>query len=261
MIQTLARFWLLIAALLLIGCSRQPGATTQVAVAVGSESDPDKARSSDVSILFVGNSHTGSHDLPNLVCKMIQFQHPEKTTYSHVIGVAFLEDVARNPMVQDEIKSRPWKHVVLQAQKISVSGKQEYSRKEGIDIAKLAKGRGAAVVFYPEWGLKGVAGDGPRQEKVYIEMAREAGVTVAPVARAWDLALAARPELPLHDADGNHQSTTGAFLTACVLCGRITGESPAPLAGFPYPHVNEADRKFLAETAAKAIAQHDAAGK
>src|SRR5262245_6673566 len=221
----------------------------------GTRSDPDKVRTADVSILFVGNSHTVMHNLPTLVCEMIRFRHPEKSTYVHVITVAFLEDAARDPACRDEIDSRAWKHVILQAQKISVSGKHDYPRQDGIDLARLAKSRGAGVVFYPEWGLRGRPGDGERQEKVYREMAAAAEVRLAPVASAWDLALAERPGLALHDADGNHQSALGAFLTAAVLFGRLTGESPATLAAFPYTGASDDDRRFIADVAAKAIAQ------
>jgi hypothetical protein len=85
-------------------------------------------------------------------------------------------------------------------------------------------------------------------------MARDAGVRLAGVGRAWDIALAERAEMPLYDADGNHQSAAGAFLTAAFLCGKLTGESPAPLAAFPYPALADADRTFLADAAAKAVA-------
>src|SRR4051812_10958911 len=91
------------------------------------KSDPDRVRSADVSVLFVGNSHTSFHELPKLVGEMIRFRHPEKTVYSHVVGVAFLEDVARDPRCNEEIDTRPWKYVVLQAQKESQSGKFDYS--------------------------------------------------------------------------------------------------------------------------------------
>lgn len=206
-----------------------------------------------MSILFVGNSHTAFHDLPNLVCEMIRFCHPEKTTYSSVVSVAFLDDVARNPRCREEIEQRPWKFVVLQAQRISMSGRFDYSRQEGINIAKLAREHEAAVFFYSEWGLKGKEGDGARNDRIYTEMAREAGVGVVPMGRAWDLALAERPDLPLHAEDGNHQSPLGAFLTACMLFGRLTGESPAALAEYPYPDATAAERRFLADIAARAL--------
>jgi len=244
--------------ILLAGCGRagSVGAPTDPGVeVVQNRSDPEKARAADYSILFVGNSHTLNHDLPGLVGRMIRFQHPERTVYARTIVVSFLEDVARMPACREEVESRAWKFAVLQAQKISASGKFDYSRREGIDFAILARERSARVYFFSEWGLRNVEGDGARQEAIYREMASAAGVGVARVGRAWDLALAARPELPLYDEDGNHETAVGAFLTACVLAGAITGESPAPLAGFDYAGVGEADRAFLAETAAKALAE------
>src|SRR4051794_5056399 len=84
----------------------------------GGASDAGQGRSADVSILSVGNSHTAAHDLPALVCGMIRFRRPEKTVYAHHVPVGFLEDAARDPACRDEIESRPWKYVVLQAQKI-----------------------------------------------------------------------------------------------------------------------------------------------
>jgi hypothetical protein len=250
-------------ALLLLpaGCTgREPTLPTAAparpagAGSLSGKSDAEQVRSADFSVLYVGNSHTSSHDLPNLVAQMIRFRHPEKTVYSHVVNVAFLEDLANDSAGREEVDTRPWKFVVLQAQKISASGRFDYSRKEGIDFAKRARARGAAVFFFSEWGLQGVAGDGPRNEAIYREMARAAGADVAPVGRAWDLALARRPDLPLHAPDGNHQSPLGAFLTACVLAGRLTGESPAALAAFPYPDAGDEDRRFLADAAAKALA-------
>jgi len=164
--------------------------------------------------------------------------------------------VARDRRGQEEL-TRPWKFVVLQAQKISTSGKVNYSRTEGIDFAKLAKSKGASVLFFSEWGRKDVAGDGAAQQRIYQEMADAAAVGVAPISRAWDLALASRPEMPLHSPDGNHQSAVGAFLTGCVLFGKLTGESPANLAAFPYPEIDEKDRKFLTDMAAQALAAKD----
>src|SRR5437868_7110941 len=87
---------------LLAGCGS--GEQPPPAPARGAASDAEKVRAADVSILFVGNSHTAGHDLPNLVCRMIRFRHPEKAVYAHVVGVAFLDDVARDPTCREEIE-------------------------------------------------------------------------------------------------------------------------------------------------------------
>jgi hypothetical protein len=217
-------------------------------------SDPEQVRAADYSILFVGNSHTSMHDIPGLVAKMIRHRHPDKTVLTRTLGVGFLEDAAHSPEYREEIASRPWKRVVLQAQKISMSGKVEYSRAEGIDLAKAVKARGAEAVFYAEWGLRGVDGDGAKQEKVYLEMAAESGARVACVRRAWEKTLAERPDLPLYAGDGNHQAELGAFVTAAVLFGVLTGENPTTLADFPYPNTDAATRKLLTDAAAEAVA-------
>jgi hypothetical protein len=244
-----------VAATLLTGCGVQPAKVTatvpEPATAAAAQADDVEA---DIRILFVGNSHTTGHDLPNLVCKMIQFQQPEKAVRSRVVSVAFLEDAARNPELKHEIASRRWNVVVLQAQKISMSGRFDYSRKEGIDIAKQAKDTGAAVYFFSEWARRGVEDEGRRTEKIYQAMAEAAGGFVVPIGAAWDLAFDEQPDLTLHEADGNHESALGTFLTACVLTGQLTGENPEGLAAFPYLSFNERDRAFLAQVAARTLA-------
>jgi hypothetical protein len=182
---------------------------------------------------------------------MIQFRQPGKTYCSRYIPVGFLEDAARNDSVTSAISNEPWKFVVLQAQKISMSGKYKYSQKEGIDLAKSAKEKGARVFFFSEWGRRDVPGDGVVQESIYQEMAAAAGVRVAPVGRAWDLALTAKPSLGLFDADGNHESVFGAFLTACVFYGLLTDGDPAELAGFDHLGLSKEDRTILANAASK----------
>jgi hypothetical protein len=213
----------------------------------------ERVAQADYSILFVGNSHTEAHNLTGTICDMIRFVQPDKTVYGDFIQVVFLEGALRETNYRKEIKLRPWKFVILQAQKISASGRHKYSRKDGLEMAKMAKERGASVLYYPEWGLYKVPGDGERQEKVYREMAAEAGVSLAPVARAWDLAIAEQPNLPLYETDGNHQSPLGAFLTACVIAGRITGVDANTFAEFPYPIGSAADRKLLAAAAEKSL--------
>ncbi len=241
----------------LLGCGQShpnPSLTTGTSRVIhDGKSDLEAVRSADISILFVGNSHTMNHNIPALVAEMVRFRHPEKKVVTHAVGTSFLEEAVKNQLLLDEIDTRPWKFVVLQAQKISMSGRFRYSQTEGIDLAKRAKAKGATVYYFSEWGRKDVPNDAEGNEKIYREMATAAGVEVACVGRAWDLALAERPELPLHDFDGNHQSADGAFLTACVLVGRLLKESPAPLAAFPYRDMSEADRTFLAEKAAKSL--------
>lgn len=219
----------------------------------GQVANEEKQQTADIRILFIGNSHTQFHDVPKLVAQMIEHQKPKEKVYVRTLGVNFLDDIAANPAYKKELASQRWNFVVLQGQKISMSGKFDYSKKEGIDFAKLAQAHGATVYFFAEWGRKGIEGDGETIHKIYEAMAQTAKVSVAPVGRAWDLALGKQPDIPLYAADGNHESSQGAFLTAAVLCGQITGESPAVLESFDYRGLDKKNRVLLANAAATAL--------
>jgi len=247
------------AALGLAGCDsdsgKPAGQNGSTSAPRGAESaryvDRDLSAAADVSILFIGNSHTTWHDLPNLVRGMMEFKRPSRTVLVRMFPVQFLDEVAGNSELERLFTGRRWTHVVLQAQRISASGKYSYSRQEGIDFARRARATGAAVLFFSEWGRKGVAGDARMNERIYQEMAEASEARVVRVGHVWDVALAERPSLPLHWTDGNHQSTMGAFLTACVLYGAVTGESPEGMEAMRYDGVKEEERRFLAGVAGK----------
>lgn len=216
-------------------------------------SDMGRVESSDFSVLFVGNSHTARHEIPGTVGKMLRYLLPSHSFYVHCVPVTFLDDAARDANCQYELTSRAWKFVILQGQKISLSGQMNYSTAEGVSVARQAKTRGARAFFFSEWGMKGVLGGSARHQAIYSAMARESQSEVIPVGRAWDCALERRPELQLHDDDGNHQNSTGAFLSACVITGRISGQDPSRLGSFPALEVNSSVRAFLAECASMAL--------
>lgn len=215
--------------------------------------DDPRSRGATLRVLFIGNSHTLGHQLPELVCRMIEFAKPEERVFGHVIPVAFLDDVAKHPGALKQIDSGHWDIVVLQAQKISTSGKYDYPRDAGIDLAKRAAKHGSKVYFFAEWGIKGDATSGPRHERIYREMADASGANVIAVGRAWDLALAERADLALHESDRNHETKLGAFLTACVIAGQLADVDAASFGEFPTEAGDVETREFLAAAAARSF--------
>lgn len=215
------------------------------------DSGPNESelRSADIRILFVGNSHTSYQNLPAIVCGMVRRAKSGMTVAHQMAFVSHLEDAGADPSIRAEVERRPWTHVILQAQKVSMSGRFLYPTLDGIELAKAAKAKGAATYFFAEWGRKDVEGERERTEKIYQEMALAAGVNVIPVGRVWDAAFAENPEWPLHDADGNHQSPTGAYLTALVLASTIADEPAAACAGVDAADLSVAERLTLAAIA------------
>jgi hypothetical protein len=52
---------------------------------------------------------------------------------------------------------------------------------------------------------------------------------MCPVGEAWKAVHLARPDLELHQPDGNHSNVAGAYLTACVFYSVVHRSSPEGL--------------------------------
>lgn len=221
--------------------------------------DAQKLRAADMRVLFIGNSH--SLPMPELVTSMIQARQPGKSLYVHSVFTGSLDAAGNDQGTMDCVAGHPWTHVILQGQMFSMSGRHSYPRRGGIEIAMKAKTTGAKVCYLSEWGSRGVEGDGRQNERTYQMMAEAAGVHVAPVGRAWEMALAERPELVLHAGDGNHQNSHGAFLSGCVLYSQITGDDAGALGSVPYADVSAEDRTFLASIAAQVMKARASTGQ
>jgi hypothetical protein len=65
----------------------------------------------------------------------------------------------------------------------------------------------------------------------YFDLAAELNARVAPVGMAWKKALAADPQLVLHQPDKSHPNPTGSYLAACVFYATLLDKSPVGLPG------------------------------
>ncbi|MEO8102650.1 MAG: hypothetical protein ABI790_08995 [Betaproteobacteria bacterium] len=192
----------------------------------------------DISLLFMGNSHTSVNDLPSMVAAMVRAGRPARTVAAVVApGWMFLEDRVGDVPTLNLLRSQNWSFVILQAQKYSSSGQFTYSTVEAEELVRLSRRQNAVPVLFPEWPRKNI----PETQRIYdlhVSIARKEPACVAPIPQAWDLAMARHPDLILHDADGNHSAPAGAFLTALVLYATITGLSPADLPTLSQPSVD-----------------------
>jgi len=187
----------------------------------------------DISLLYMGNSHTSVNELDDMVTEMVRAGMPGET----VAGVAapgwmFLDERAAHPPSLTLLRSQDWSVVILQAQKYSSSGQFTYSTEEAKELVRASREQHAVPVMFPEWPRRNVD-ETQRIYDLHVSIAQETPACVAPIGQAWDLALARHPTLVLHDADGNHSAPAGAFLAALVLYATITGRSPGDLPHLP----------------------------
>lgn len=166
------------------------------------------------NILFIGNSHTYSNDVPALVRNLLVSDGAPRTIHTDSMQVAMLNDGAQNQAILDAIKSKKYQVIVLQGALISSSHKYKYKQDGGITLAKLAVKAGARTILCAEWPRRGW------DESAYImqhyEMiSQPSGAEIASVPYVADRAIAAK--LDIWSRDGNHANLLGSYLAACTL--------------------------------------------
>jgi len=197
---------------------------------------PPSSTTADISLLFMGNSHTSFNQLTDMVANMVRAGRPGRTVAAvEAPGWMFLEERLHDAPSINLLRSQRWSYVILQAQKYSTSGQFTYSTEEAKELVRISRQQSAVPVMFPEWPRLNV----PETQRIYdlhVSIAQAEPACVAPIGQAWDLALTRDPSLILHAADGNHSEPAGAFLAALVLYATITGQSPLNLPALPqYP--------------------------
>jgi len=235
--------------LALCGCGGGGGASAS------SAPPPPAPTAADVTLLFMGNSHTSVNDIPGMVAAMVSAARPGKAVQSEEApGWMFLDERAADAASLERLQARRWSFVVLQAQKYSSSGLFEYSIDGAVALAHLARTVGAIPILFPEWPRRDI----PETQRIYdlhVSIARREPACVAPIGQAWDLALARHPGLVLHAPDGNHSAPAGAFLAALMIATTMTGMPPDMLPELPQFGVDaDTQAKLRAVAAETALA-------
>jgi hypothetical protein len=212
------------------------------------------AATADITLLFMGNSHTSSNNLTDMVAEMMRGARPGKSVAAvEAPGWMFLDERINDARSVDLLRSQDWSFVILQAQKYSTSGQFEYSIAEAEAFVRMAREQHAVPIMFPEWPRRGID-ETQRIYALHVSIAQREPACVAPIGQAWDLSLARHAALALHAPDGNHSNSAGAFLAALLLFATITGNSPMDVPALPvqFP-VDSATQAQLREIAAETV--------
>lgn len=238
---------LLILASFLAGC----GSGGDGGASVAPPPPPPVAPAAGISVLFMGNSHTSAHSLPQMVAAMVRAARPGRSvTAIEADNWMFLEERAADAASLQLLRSRQWTFVVLQAQKYSSSGLFDYPITGAVSLVRLARAQQATPILFPEWPRFGI----PETQRIFdlhTSIARVEPACVPPIPQAWDAALAR--SLQLHAADGNHSAPAGAFLAALVIATTMTGTPPSQLPFLPDLPVDAGTQALLRGVAAETM--------
>lgn len=247
---------LAIAMLLLVaGCGGSGGSGGQAIVAT--PPPPASGTAADITLLFMGNSHTSVNNVSGMVGAMVRAGKPGKSVaVTEAPGWMHLEERALDGASLALLQGQRWSAVVLQAQNYSLSGQFFYPTTGAEQLVRFTRQAGALPLLFAEWPRLGIAETQIIYGK-YVSIAMKEPACVAPIPQAFDLARARFPEITLQDADGNHSAPAGAFLAALVLYATLTGASPADLPVLAEININfdvQEKLKGIAGEAVRAIA-------
>lgn len=186
-----------------------------------------------VRVLFIGNSHTASNGLPEMVQAMAGSVDREVEVAMTAPGGWWWRDHAASPETITLISEGDWDVVVLQEQSMAPAVSnlaREVSYPAALQLSTLAAGNGAEVVLFMTWGHVagsaelGYANFESMQSAIastYLLFGDALGAEVAAVGAAWWWSLAERPDIMLYEPDGVHPSIQGTYLAAAVLTATI----------------------------------------
>jgi hypothetical protein len=180
-------------------------------------------------ILFVGNSYTYVSNMPHLVSLISDSTSVKLVTSKSTAGGATLSDHwngAKGLKSKDAISSGKYDIVVIQGHSMEAIEKQDeflnYSKK----LSDLVKASGAKPYLYVTWARQKVPQYQETITETYRLASRQNDCGLIMVGEAWKLARTLRPDIQLFTMDGSHQSDLGAYLTALVFVGNLSGEIP-----------------------------------
>ncbi len=184
-----------------------------------------------VNVLFIGNSHTYLHFMPQMLVEMVHAKgRGFELTADLIAGEgAGLKWHWNNVPTREKIRSQPWDYVVLQDRSGGPLEELESFRTHARLLDEEIKRQGAKTIFYMTWANK----SRPRTQKIladaYSQVAAELDAGLAPVGLAWEKAQALDCVLSLHHIDDRHANPSGAYLTACVFYTILFNASPEGL--------------------------------
>jgi hypothetical protein len=175
------------------------------------------------SILFVGNSHTATGDVPGMVVAGLRLDADWADVRYKVWSAGVLNDWAANPERVKALKNEKWDVAVLQGASISQSHKYTYSQSGGVELARRLLEKGTRVLYFSEWSRAGWD-ETAYIEEIYRGIQKETkGGEIVRVGMVWDRIRAKAPRYKLISEDGNHARLDGAYVAARAIAAGIRG--------------------------------------
>lgn len=201
---------------------------------------PNPAASEGSRILFVGNSHTFTNDLPEMFSGLAEAGGHAVDVYDVTEGGYTLKQFSDpedmyGAVVTAALQEQRWDFVVLQENtNAALPGNAETEMLPSArKLDEMIRAAGGQTVFLMTWSPEKGAGAFPREmvqsvlSDSYQAAAKELDALLIPGGDVFMEALRVEPELKLWGEDGQHPSPEGTYLAACTAYALLFQETPA----------------------------------
>ena len=241
-------------------------------------------------VLLFGNSYSSANGLSSMLEELLRSAHSPSNTSDFTGGGMTIadhwDDVNTSASAQNlSLASGIWDTVVVQDQSqipgfLRTNADWIASKNGSVDLANRIDTDGGAMMLLMTWGRRSGDALNPtlypnytvmqdRLEEGYLDyrdnisLSTSAEIYIAPVGLAFKhihdsiVSSGGNPQSPtstfygLYTSDGSHPSTSGSYLTACVLFAALTGDSPVGLTD--NTSLDVALRLTLQQTAAEVV--------
>jgi hypothetical protein len=206
------------------------------------------AERASIRVLFVGNSHTYTHDVPRIVAALAAQRGVTLEAEMLAEPGLSLADHLAGPHLRHRLK-RDWDWVVLQQGPSSLPESRADLVRSAEAIAAAVRGRPLRIALFSTWPQRAHRASSLAAEASYRIAALAIGACVVPAASAWRHALAADDPPALYQRDRMHATRAGAVLAALTILPGLVGAETSgleALAADPAPGTPERIRQLQA---------------
>jgi hypothetical protein len=212
-------------------------------------------------VLFIGNSHTYLHYMPQLLTGLARSRGTTVLTEQCIGEGASLAWHWNGSAARNLIQKAPWTHVVLQERSRGALEDGASMHRHALLFDRIIRNSGAQTVLFMTWAARGKDQDQSVITKAYQDIAQASGAMLAPVGRAWKTIVTQTSCKTVYHRDGRHAGKAGAYLTACVFYALLCNDTPIGLSGAiekdgkVLAALNEEQALLLQEAARNAVAE------
>jgi hypothetical protein len=272
-IPRISWIWILWSAILFQGCNDSTPESSDCSITKNGTKD-----ALDLSILFIGTSHTHYNDLPKMVEQIASSSGDQVYTEMSAPGGYDFERHFKLAETVDAIKSRKWDYIVLQESGWRTALPPVLAEERVHPFADSLKNiidesnSDVQLILYMTNGYVGGVNafgetdwcrDDPEvctyegmQERIkstYLRLAEQLDAKIVPCGILWKIIMDQHEDITFHDADGIHPSLAASYTNAIALYSVIAKKPlgniyrPATLAEKHALQIKDAVTKTLFE--------------